>query len=66
MHQASALAGGRGYEWGAQSEEALVAQGRVSAQRAVTVARLVLPVMGDLAWLAAPGALFRSKTEFGW
>ena len=57
LHQASALAGGRGYEWGSQSDEALVAQGRVSAQRAVTVARFLLPVMGDLAGrLAAPGA----------
>ena len=57
LHQASALAGGRGYEWGSQSEEALVAQGRVSAQRAVTVARFLLPVMGDLAGrLATPGA----------
>ena len=57
LHQASALAGGRGYEWGTQSDEALVAQGRVSAQRAVTVARFMLPMMGDLAGrLAAPGA----------
>jgi len=57
LHQASALAGGRGYDWGTQSDEALVAQGRVSAQRAATVARLMLPVMGDLAGrLAAPGA----------
>ena len=57
LHHASALAGGRGYEWGTQSDEALVAQGRVSAQRAVTVARFMLPMMGDLAGrLAAPGA----------
>ena len=57
LHQASALAGGRGYDWGTQSDEALVAQGRVSAQRAATVARLMLPAMGDLAGrLAAPGA----------
>ena len=57
LHQASALAGGCGYAWGTQSDEALVAQGRVSAQRAVLVARVVLPVMGDLAGrLAAPGA----------
>ena len=57
LHQASALAGGRGYEWSTQSDEALVAQGRVSAQRAVTVAGLLVPVMGDLAGrLAAPGA----------
>jgi SAM-dependent methyltransferase len=57
LHEASAVAGGRGYEWGTQSDEALLAQGRVSAQRAVTVARFLLPVMGDLAGrLAAPGA----------
>jgi SAM-dependent methyltransferase len=57
LHQASALAGGRGYEWSTQSDEALVAQGRVSAQRAVTVAGLLVPVMDDLAGrLAAPGA----------
>jgi Methyltransferase domain len=57
LHQASALAGGRGYQWGTQSDEALVAQGRVSAQRAVTVARFMLPMMGDLAGrLASPGA----------
>src|SRR5215467_5760617 len=47
LHQASALAGGRGYEWGTQSDEALLAQGGVSAQRAVFVARFMLPVMGD-------------------
>jgi SAM-dependent methyltransferase len=57
LHEASALAAGRGYGWGSQSDEALVAQGRVSAQRAVTVARFMLPMMGDLAGrLAAPGA----------
>jgi len=57
LHQASALAGGRGHEWGTQSDEALLAQGRVSAQRAATVARFMLPMMGDLAGrLAAPGA----------
>src|SRR5215831_16482145 len=39
LHQASVLAGGRGYEWGTQSDEALLAQGRVSAQRAVSVAQ---------------------------
>jgi SAM-dependent methyltransferase len=57
LHQASALAGGGGYEWGTQSDEALLAQGRVSEQRAVSVARFMLPMMGDLAGrLAAPGA----------
>jgi len=57
LHQASALAGGRGYDWGTQSDEALVAQGRVSAQRAATVARLMLPAMRDLAGrLAGPDA----------
>ena len=57
LHEASALAGGRGHEWCAQSDEVLLAQGRASAQHAVAVARFMLPMMGDLAGrLAAPGA----------
>ena len=57
LHEASALAGGRGHEWCAQSDEVLLAQGRASAQRAVAVARFMLPMMGDLSGrLAAPGA----------
>ena len=57
LHEASALAGGRGHEWCAQSDEVLLAQGRASAQRAVAVARFMLPMMGDLSGrLAAPSA----------
>jgi predicted O-methyltransferase YrrM len=57
LHQASALASGRGYHWGAQSDEALLAQGHAGAQAAVPMARSMLPMMGDLASrVAAPGA----------
>jgi predicted O-methyltransferase YrrM len=57
LHQASALASGRGYHWGAQSDEALLAQGNASAQAARAFAQFVLPTMGGLAGrLAAPGA----------
>jgi predicted O-methyltransferase YrrM len=55
--QAAALASGLGYHWGAQSDEARLAQGNASAQAAVPMARFMLPMMGDLAGrLAAPGA----------
>jgi predicted O-methyltransferase YrrM len=57
LHQASALASGRGISWGAQSDEALLAQGNASAQAARPFAQFVLPTMGGLtARLAAPGA----------
>jgi len=57
LHQACALASGRGYEWAAQSDEVRLARGHASAQAAVPVARFMLPMMGDLAGrLAAPGA----------
>lgn len=57
LHQASALASGRGHHWGAQSDEALLAHGRAGAQAGLPMARSMLPVMGDLASrLAAPGA----------
>ena len=57
LHQASAVASGLGYHWGAQGDEAKVAQGNASAQGAVPMARLMLPMMGDLAdRMAAPGA----------
>ena len=57
LHQASTLASGRGYHWGAQSDEALLAQGNASAQAARAFAQFVLPTMGGLAGrLAAPGA----------
>lgn len=57
LHQASALASGRGVDWGEHSDEALLAQGRASAQAAGPFSQFMLPIMGDLAdRLAAPGA----------
>ena len=57
LHQAAALASGRVVSWSAQSDQALLAQGRASALGARVFAELVLPAMGDLASrLAAPGA----------
>lgn len=57
LHQASALAGGCGYHWGAQSDEARLAQGNASAQAARAFAQFLVPAMGGLAGrLAAPGA----------
>jgi predicted O-methyltransferase YrrM len=59
LHQASALASGRGYEWSSQSDESLLAQGRASAQGAMPMAQFMLPMMGDLAGrMATPGARF--------
>jgi protein-L-isoaspartate O-methyltransferase len=56
LHQASALASGRGYHWDAQSDEALLAQGHAGLHSAVPMARFMLPMMGDLAGrMAAPG-----------
>src|SRR5579859_2201535 len=56
LHQALALAGG-GISWSAQSEEALLAQGRASVGGARPFAQFMLPTMGDLAGrLASPGA----------
>jgi predicted O-methyltransferase YrrM len=57
LHQAAALASGRVVSWSAQSDQALLAQGRASASGARAFAQLLLPAMGDLASrLAAPGA----------
>ena len=57
LHQASALASGRGYDWAAQSDEALLAQGQASAGGARPFSQFMLPMMGDLAGrLASPGA----------
>jgi predicted O-methyltransferase YrrM len=57
LHQAAALASGHVVSWGAQSDEALLAQGQASAYGARAFAELLLPAMGDLASrLAAPGA----------
>src|SRR6516225_7521601 len=49
LDQAAALAGGRGYHWGDQSDGALLAHGRAGAQAAAEMARFMLPMMGDLA-----------------
>jgi predicted O-methyltransferase YrrM len=57
LHQAVALASGRAISWSAQSDQALLAQGRASARGARAFAERVLPAMGDLGRrLAAPGA----------
>ena len=57
LHQAAALASGRVVSWTAQSDEALLAQGKASAIGARAFAERFLPAMGDLASrLAAPGA----------
>ena len=57
LHQAAALASGRVVSWGAQSDQALLAQGQASAIGAQFYAEVLLPAMGDLAnRLAAPGA----------
>ena len=57
LHQASALASGRGYHWGARSDEALLAQGHASALGSVPMAQFMLSTMGDLAdRMASPGA----------
>jgi len=57
LQQAVALASGRVINWGAQSDEALLAQGQASAYGARAFAELLLPTMGDLAGrVAAPGA----------
>jgi SAM-dependent methyltransferase len=57
LQQAAALAAGSGYQWGGQSDEALLAQGRAGVRAGVRMARLMMPMMGDLAGrMAAPGA----------
>lgn len=58
LHQASALASGRGSHWGTQTDEALLTQGHASA-RGAAMARFMLPMMGDLAArVTEPGARF--------
>jgi predicted O-methyltransferase YrrM len=57
LHQAVALASGRAISWSAQSDQALLAQGRASAYGVRGFAQLMLPEMGDLeSRLAVPGA----------
>jgi hypothetical protein len=56
--QTAAMLGGRGQLWAGQSDEALVAQGRASAQGAQMFAKFGLPMLSGLAeLLAAPEAL---------
>src|SRR5262249_43568397 len=47
LHQAVALASGRAISWSAQSDQALLAQGRASAFGARAFAELAVPAMGD-------------------
>ncbi len=55
--QTAALVRGGGQLWAGQSDDALVAQGRASAQGAAAFARVSLPMMTGLAdALASPGA----------
>lgn len=55
--QAAAVAGGSEVAWSEQSDQALLAQGRASAQGARAFAELALPHLGDLAGrLARPDA----------
>jgi hypothetical protein len=62
LHLASALASGRGCHWGAQSDQAKLAQGNASAQAARAFAQFLVPAMSgladdagfDVAWLPAP------------
>jgi len=57
LHQAAALATGQTISWSAQSDQALLAQGRASAYAARAFAQLLLPLMSGLgSRLASPGA----------
>jgi hypothetical protein len=56
--QTAALVAGDGHLWEGQSDEALLAQGRTSAQGAAAMVRFGLPMLGGLAEaLAQPGAM---------
>ena len=56
--QAAALVRGDGHLWEGQSDEALLSQGRASAQGAAAMVRFGLPMLAGLAEaLARPGAL---------
>jgi predicted RNA methylase len=56
--QTAAVARGHGDLWEGQSDEALLAQGRASAQGAAAMVRFGLPMLGGLAEaLAQPGAM---------
>jgi hypothetical protein len=56
--QTAAVVGGDGELWEGQSDEALLAQGRTSAQGAAAMVQFGLPMLGGLAEaLAQPGAM---------
>jgi hypothetical protein len=56
--QTAAVVGGDGELWEGQSDEALLAQGRASAQGAAAMVQFGLPMLGGLAEaLAQPGAM---------
>jgi hypothetical protein len=56
--QTAAVVGGDGEVWEGQSDEALLAQGRASAQGAAAMVQFGLPMLGGLAEaLAQPGAM---------
>ena len=56
--QTAAVVGGEGELWEGQSDEALLAQGRASAQGAAAMVQFGLPMLGGLAEaLAQPGAM---------
>lgn len=56
VHQVAALLRGEGQMWAAQSDEALLAQGRASAQGAAAFARFGLPSLSGLPEAFAGGA----------
>jgi hypothetical protein len=56
IHQVAALLRGEGVMWSAQSDEALLAQGRASAQGAAAFAQFGLPMLAGLREAFADGA----------
>lgn len=56
VHQVAALLRGEGVMWAAQSDEALLAQGRASAQGAAAFAQFGLPMLAGLEEAFADGA----------
>jgi hypothetical protein len=56
IHQAASLLRGQGHMWAAQSDEALLAQGRASAQGAAAFAEFGLPMLSGLRESFASGA----------
>ena len=56
IHQVAALLRGEGQMWAAQSDEALIAQGRASARGAIAFAQFGLPMLSGLQEAFAEGA----------